>query len=162
MENPDYKKENIDRKYLNKTQENQFLKIKYSLLELEEDFIKLKDRELNNREIKIKREIEELFFKPIIVSIDDMDQFEEKETKKIRPIKNTWYDWLIDYIPEPITKIVSGFKDNVVSLFNTNAARLNKRRERKETNQTKQKQKQYEENKINSIEKKKKAREKKI
>ena len=29
--------------------------------------------------------------------------------KKIRPIKNTWYDWLINYIPEPIRKSVGGF-----------------------------------------------------
>ena len=40
--------------------------------------------------------------------------------KKIRPIKNTWYDWLINYIPELIAKIVGGFKDKIVSLFNTN------------------------------------------
>ena len=33
---------------------------------------------------------------------------------------NTLYDWLINYIPEPIRKIVGGFKDKVVSLFNTN------------------------------------------
>ena len=33
---------------------------------------------------------------------------------------NTWYDWLIDYNPEPIRKIAGGFKDKVVSLFNTN------------------------------------------
>ena len=26
--------------------------------------------------------------------------------KKIRSIKNTWYDWLIDYIPEPKRKSV--------------------------------------------------------
>ena len=24
-----------------------------------------------------------------------MDKFEQKEIKKIRPIENTWYDWLI-------------------------------------------------------------------
>ena len=36
--------------------------------------------------------------------IDDMDKFEEKEMKKIRPVKNTWYDWLIN-IPEPITEL---------------------------------------------------------
>ena len=47
-----------------------------SLLELEKDFMELKDRE-----------IEELFYKPIIVSKDDMDKFEEQEMKKIRPIK---------------------------------------------------------------------------
>ena len=33
---------------------------------------------------------------------------------------NTWYDWLINYIPEPIRKVVGGFKYTVVSLFNTN------------------------------------------
>ena len=31
-----------------------------------------------DREVKIKREIEELFFKPIIVPKDDMDKFEQK------------------------------------------------------------------------------------
>ena len=50
----------------------------------------MKDRELRDREVKIKTEIEELFFKPIIVSIDDMNKFEQKEMKKIKPIKNTW------------------------------------------------------------------------
>ena len=39
--------------------------------------------------------------------------------KKIKPIKNTWYDWLINYIPEPITKVVGRFKDKIVNLFNT-------------------------------------------
>ena len=95
-------------------QKNQFLKVKNNLLELEKDFIELKDKE-----VKIKREIEELFFKPIIVSLDDMDKFEQKEIKKVRPIKDTWYDWLINYIPEPIRKRVGGFKDKFISLFNT-------------------------------------------
>ena len=52
--------------------------------------------------------------------MDDMDKFEQKEMKKIKPVKNSWYDWLINYIPKPITKIVGGFKDKIVSLFNTN------------------------------------------
>ena len=30
---------------------------------------------------------------------------------------NTWCDWLIDYIPEPIRNIVGGFKDKVVSFL---------------------------------------------
>ena len=77
------------------------LKVKNSLLEIEKDFIELKDRELKGDK-NIRREIEGLFFKPIIVLIDGMDKFEQKEIKKIRPIKNTWYDWLINYIPEPI------------------------------------------------------------
>ena len=40
--------------------------------------------------------------------------------KKIRPIKNTWYNWLINYIPDPIRKNVDGFKDKIISLFKTN------------------------------------------
>ena len=43
-----------------------------------------------------------------------MDKFERKEMKKIRPVKITCFDWLIDYIPEPITKSLSGFKDKIV------------------------------------------------
>ena len=92
---------------------NQFLMVKNRFLELEKDFTELKDRELKDREVKIKREIEELFFKLIIVSVDDMDRFEKKEMKKIRPIKNTQSDWIINYIPEPIRKSVGGFKDKI-------------------------------------------------
>ena len=61
---------------------NPFLNVKNSLLELEKDFIKLKDKELKDREVKIKREIEEPLFKLIVVSIDDMNNFEEKEIRK--------------------------------------------------------------------------------
>ena len=52
------------------------------------------------REKNLKNMLNNLFFKPIIVSIDDMDRLEKKELKKTRPIKNTWYDWLINHIPE--------------------------------------------------------------
>ena len=45
----------------------------------------------------------------------------KKETQKIRLIKNTWYDLLINYIPEPITKSVGGFKENVIRLVKTNS-----------------------------------------
>ena len=37
---------------------------------------------------------------------------------------NTWYVWLFNYIPEPIRKIVGGFKDEVVGLFKTNAPKI--------------------------------------
>ena len=67
-------------KYLNK-QKTHFLNVKNSLFDLEKDFIELKDRELKGREANIKREMEELFFKLIIVSIDDMEKFEQKEMK---------------------------------------------------------------------------------
>ena len=68
-------------------QKNQLLRVKNIFLELEKDLIESRDRELKDREVKIKRKIEELFFKPIIVSIDNMDKFEQKEMKKIRSIK---------------------------------------------------------------------------
>ena len=44
------------------------------------------------------------------MSIDDTDKFEQKEMKK-RPVKNTWHDRLINYIPEPLRKSAGGFKD---------------------------------------------------
>ena len=88
-------------KYLKK-QTKHFLNVKNNLFELEKYFIELKDKELKGREANIKRRVEELLFKLIIVSIDDMEKFEQKEMKKIRLIKNTWYDWLSNYIPESI------------------------------------------------------------
>ena len=69
--------------------------------------------ELRERVVRIKREIE------------DMDIFEEEEMKKIRPIKNTWYDWLINYIPKPIRKSVSVLKDKFIRLFKTNTPKQN-------------------------------------
>ena len=60
---------------------NQCLKVKDSLLELKRYFIESKDRELKDRDLKIKREIEELFFKPITMSIDDMDKTEGNKAK---------------------------------------------------------------------------------
>ena len=38
-----------------------------------------------------------------------MDKFERKEMEKKRHIKNTWYDSLINYIPNPIRETVGGF-----------------------------------------------------
>ena len=78
MENPNYESENTERIYLKIMQKNQLLKAKNSLLELEKYFVELKDIELKDREVKIKRGIEKLFLKPIIVSIDDMDRFKKK------------------------------------------------------------------------------------
>ena len=51
---------------------NQFWKVKNSPLELEKGFMEWK-----NGEKKIKRKIEELFYKSTIESKDDMDKFEE-------------------------------------------------------------------------------------
>ena len=79
MENQNYENQNIERKFLIFMRKDQFLKVKNSILELEKDFIELKDRDLNDREVKIERKIEETSFKSIIVSIDDMDRFEKKK-----------------------------------------------------------------------------------
>ena len=87
-------------------QKNRFLKVQNSLLELEKYFIKLKDKKLKDREVEIKIKIEELFLQPIILSIYDMHKFEQIEVKKIKPIINTWYDCLINYIPDPRRKSV--------------------------------------------------------
>ena len=53
---------------------NRILKVKYTLLELEKDFKELKDRE-----IKIKKEMEELFLKPINVSVDKWINLNKKK-----------------------------------------------------------------------------------
>ena len=65
-----------------------FLKLQNRLLKLEKDFIELKERELKEIKVKIKRKIEKLFFELITVSIDDMDKFEQIELKKKRPNKS--------------------------------------------------------------------------
>ena len=51
--------------------------------------------ELKDREAKIKREIGKFFFIPNNITIDDIDRFKKIEKKKITPIKDAWYDWLI-------------------------------------------------------------------
>ena len=44
----------------------------------------------------------------------------KNKKKKIRPIKNTRYHWLINHIPEPIRKRVGGFKEKFINNFKTN------------------------------------------
>ena len=87
LKHPDCKNDKI----LNNTQRSKILKAKN---------IGLKDKEFQDREPKIKKG--ELFFKQIIVSIDDMDRFEQREINKKKPIKGTWYDWTINYVSDPI------------------------------------------------------------
>ena len=102
MENLDDKNEYIERKYLENMLDNQFLKAKSSLYEFKKKFKELKDRELNDRQEKNERDVEELFYKPITVSKVDIDKFEKEEIKKIRPIKKiilicwlnkVWWEW---------------------------------------------------------------------
>ena len=85
IKNLNYENENTERKFLKIMQKNQCLKVKNSLLELEKDFIELKDIELKDREVKIKRlnQLLCLYMKWIGLK------------KRKWPAKNTWYDWLI-------------------------------------------------------------------
>ena len=44
--------------------------------------------------------------------------------KKIRPIKNTWYDWLINYIPQLIRTSIIALKDKIASLYKSTTLEL--------------------------------------
>ena len=48
--------------------------------------------ELKHRKEKLKKETEELSYKPIIVLKKDLDKFEEQEMKNIRQIIISWFD----------------------------------------------------------------------
>ena len=51
-----------------------------------------------------------------------MDKFEEKKiTKKRIFAKNTWFDWLINYIPKPIQKVC--VKNKILNLFKTSTTK---------------------------------------
>ena len=79
MEKQYYKNKNIGIKHFKKYAKQPFFKGKKIVFQsTKKVFIELKDRELQDREENIKREVEKLFFKPIIVSKDDTDNFEEQ------------------------------------------------------------------------------------
>ena len=75
MEDLNYKKENIERNYLNSMWKKQFIKVKNRSFELEDYLIEWKDKELRDREGKSK--IEEL-----IVSKNDRFEIKKKKKKK--------------------------------------------------------------------------------
>ena len=56
------------------------------------------------------------------MSIDDMEGLKKKRYEEIRPVKNIWYDQLINDIPDSIRKSVGGFKDKIVHLCKTNTS----------------------------------------
>ena len=49
--------------------------------------------------------------------------FIELKEWELRPLKNTWYCSLINYIPETIKRSVDGFKDKIVNLFKRNTSK---------------------------------------
>ena len=61
--------------------------------------------------------MEKLFFRVNNITTYNMDKFGKIEMKKIRPIKNSWYEWLINYIPDPTRKYVKDLKDEIESYF---------------------------------------------
>ena len=63
-------------------QKNQFFKVQNSFLETKKDFIELKDKYSNNREVKIKTDIEELLFKQTFVCISKWISLNKKELRK--------------------------------------------------------------------------------
>ena len=65
----------LRQKNLNDIWNNQILKIKNNLLELEQYFTELRDRELKETEVKIKGEIEEWIVKLISLSVDVIENF---------------------------------------------------------------------------------------
>ena len=123
MEKPVY---NIERKILKKYAKQPIFKGK------KKDFTELKDIEE-----KIKREIEELFYKPIIVSKDDMDKFEEQKMKKIRPVKRNWFDRLFKQsVLRKKSKIIRDkLKDKTINdiwtLFETEEEKEDRKKEAK-------------------------------
>ena len=64
---PDWIYYKYERKYLENMQNNHFQRVKNSLLELGKYFTELANREIKDRKEEIKREIEELLHKSIIV-----------------------------------------------------------------------------------------------
>ena len=49
-------------KFFQKTFQKNFLRVSNIILELEKDFVELKHKKLKGKDVKIKREVEELFF----------------------------------------------------------------------------------------------------
>ena len=50
-----------------------------------------------------------------------MNKFEQKEMKKKVPIKNSWYHWSINFIPNPL-KTVNSFKNDFLIQFKPTAS----------------------------------------
>ena len=80
-------------------------------------FYRIKGQRIERQKRKNKREIEELFQKQIIVSKNDMDKFEEQETKKIRPIiRKQFVRFINKNVMGEETKIITDkLKDQIIN-----------------------------------------------
>lgn len=92
MGKPNYLSEKIERKYLSNMRKNKLLRVKNRLFKLKRYFMEIKDSKLTDRQVILKQEIAESFFKPITETIGDIDKFEQKELEKERHIINNLYD----------------------------------------------------------------------
>ena len=72
MENLNYKKKNIERKYFKIMRKNQSFRIR-------KRFYRIERYRIERQKSKNKKEIGELFFKSIILSADDIDRFEKRK-----------------------------------------------------------------------------------
>ena len=132
-------------KYLSNIWKTRILKVTDSLLELETNFKKPKDRELKVREIENRKEVKKLFLKIINVSIEDA--------------KNTsygLYDWLTNHISKTIKIRSVMFKTKLwVFLKHTQTRIIVNQHEKKPRKPTKAKKtnnkKQSKDNKIENI-----------
>ena len=51
--------------------------------------------------------MESLFFKQIIISKDKIYRFQKKTQKDRKIVKNSWFDWLINYVLNPTKKLLA-------------------------------------------------------
>ena len=72
MENLNYKKKNIERKYFKIMRKNQSFRVR-------KRFYRIERYRIERQKSKNKKEIGELFFKSIILSADDIDRFEKRK-----------------------------------------------------------------------------------
>ena len=86
MNQLEHKNEYIELEQSNNTQKPpEFSRLRIAFQNQKIILKELNNRELRDRELKLRKEIEELFFKPTNVSSDEMYNFEEKEIMKSRP-----------------------------------------------------------------------------
>ena len=86
MNQLEHKNEYIELEQSNNTQKTpEFSRLRIAFQNQKIILKELNNRELRDRELKLRKEIEELFFKPTNVSSDEMYNFEEKEIMKSRP-----------------------------------------------------------------------------
>ena len=89
LRHQNYKNENAETKYLNNIQKGKILKVKSNLWELGKDFKELRHRELKDRKINFRREIEELFLNELLCLYVIWISFDKKKWCKRHQLPKT-------------------------------------------------------------------------